>query len=103
LKSQGIVSRYLSKIRSPIRPLELPYHVENLAHAMAAAPSLPSSPKHRRPNRDAEQYFELHAEVDNVVLCDDSDSEHGSIESTSNDNDSEHDYIEISSDDSSCT
>ena len=103
MKSQGIVLRYPSKIRSLIRPFELPYHVENLTHAMAAAPLPPSFPKHRRPNRDAEQYFELFAEVDNVVLSDDSDSEHDSIESTSNDNDFEHEYIEISTYESSCT
>ena len=53
---------------------------------MAAA--LPSSGKHRSPNRDAVQYFELFAEVDNMVLFDDSDSKHGYIEATSDDNSS---------------
>lgn len=101
MKPHGIVSRYLNRIRSPVRPLELPYHVENIAQHMAAAPSPPSSSNHRRLNRDAEQYFELFAEVDNMVLFDDSDSKHENIERTSIDSDSEHGYIEISTDGSS--
>ena len=85
LKSQSILSRHLSKIRSSICPLQLPYHTEILAQAYNAAPSPSSSPVKPSVNRDAKIYLDIFAEVDNMVLSSDSDSENGWIKATSDD------------------
>lgn len=82
-KYESTISHHLSKIRSPIRPLALPYYVENVAHAMAEAPSPPPHARTRSICRDAEVYLDVSAEVDAMTLDSSSDSEQGWIEVSS--------------------
>jgi len=73
----------LSKIKSPIRPLALPYHAEILAQAFVDAPSPAPSPVKFRFPLDVEKYLDLSAEVHGMVLS--SDNEQGWIEAPSDD------------------
>jgi len=74
-KFGSTLSCHLTKIRSPIRPLQLPYHVEILAKAFADAPSpTPSSHRHSI-CQDVEKYLEVSTEVDAMTLCSDTDDE----------------------------
>jgi len=77
------ISRHLNKIRSPIRPLQLPYHAEILAKAFADAPSPVPSPHSRRICRNVEKYLDVSAAVDTIILCSDTDNESGRIEASS--------------------
>ena len=68
-----MVSRHLVRLSSPVRPLVLPYHAEQLAQAFAAA----SSPEPSSPSpifrSEVERYFDLAAVVDGVTYNSDNE------------------------------
>lgn len=76
----SILSHYISKIRSPIRPLQLPFHAEIVAEAYAATSSPDPSPEKHSSCRPVEKYFHISAEVDGSSS--DTDSEEGWIEAS---------------------
>ena len=81
----SIISRHLSKIRSPIRPFELPHYAEMQAQAYEAAPSPSISSDRDSICRYAEIYLDIAAEIARVVLSSDSNSSHGWIGTSSDD------------------
>ena len=70
---QGIVSRHLSALRSPVRPFILPPHAEQVAQVLANA----SSPEPANENfgvpQEVERYFDVAAVVGGFVGRLDSD------------------------------
>lgn len=73
LSEHNIVSRYLERLSSPVRPLVLPYHAEQLAQAFAGASSPePSSPSPIT-RLEVERYFDVAAVVDGITYNSDAD------------------------------
>ncbi len=70
----NIVSWHLDRLSSPVRPLLLPYHVEQVAMALAGASSPEPTSSSSSRTRDVERYFDVAAVVGG--LGNNSDSDH---------------------------
>ena len=60
---QSIVSRYLSALRSPVRPFILPPHAEQVAQVLANASSPEAADVSSGVPLEVEEYFDVAAEV----------------------------------------
>lgn len=72
-QNQSIISRHLKRLNSPVRPLILPYHVEQVALAYASASSPEPTCQRSDSPLEIEKYFELAAQVEGMTFTSDSD------------------------------
>ena len=64
---QGIVSRHLSTLKSPVRPFILPPHAEQVAQVLANASSLEPVDESFGVPQEVERYFDVAAVVGSFV------------------------------------
>ena len=69
----SIVSRHLDRLSSPVRPLMLPYHAEQVAMGLAGASSPEPTSSSSSRTRDIERYFDVAALVGGLHNSSDSD------------------------------
>lgn len=88
LQQRSIISHHLQNLKSPVRPLVLPYYAEAHAQAFAAATSREPTPDRVGPRSDVEIYFDVAAGVGSQILSCDSESENGWIDACSSEDSS---------------